>query len=70
MILHIETATDTCSVVLAHQGVVIAEITSEPIRDHASSLAVYIDEVLKKSGIIHPQLSAVAVSKEIGRAHV
>ena len=66
MILHIETATDTCSVVLAHQGAVIAEITSEPIRDHASSLAVYIDEVLKKSGITPAQLSAVAVSKGPG----
>jgi len=66
MILHIETATDICSVVLAENGVVVAEKTSEPIRDHASSLAVYIDEVLKVSGVKPSDLKAIAVSKGPG----
>jgi tRNA threonylcarbamoyladenosine biosynthesis protein TsaB len=66
MILHIETATDICSVVLADNGVVVAEKTSEPIRDHASSLAVYIDEVLKESGVKPSDLKAIAVSKGPG----
>jgi tRNA threonylcarbamoyladenosine biosynthesis protein TsaB len=66
MILHIETATDICSVVLADNGVVVAEKTSEPIRDHASSLAVYIDIVLKESGVKPSDLKAIAVSKGPG----
>jgi tRNA threonylcarbamoyladenosine biosynthesis protein TsaB len=66
MILHIETATDICSVVLADNGVVVGEKTSEPIRDHASSLAVYIDEVLKTSGVKPSDLKAIAVSKGPG----
>lgn len=66
MILHIETATDICSVILADSGVVVAEKTSEPIRDHASSLAVYIDEVLKEGGVKPSNLKAVAVSKGPG----
>ena len=66
MILHIETATDICSVILADNGVVLAEKTSEPVRDHASSLAVYIDEVLKQSGVKPSNLTAIAVSKGPG----
>jgi len=66
MILHIETATDICSVVLADNGVVIAEKSSEPIRDHASSLAVFIDEILKESNIKPTALKAIAVSKGPG----
>ncbi|MFM7015345.1 MAG: tRNA (adenosine(37)-N6)-threonylcarbamoyltransferase complex dimerization subunit type 1 TsaB [Bacteroidota bacterium] len=66
MILHIETATDICSVVLADQGVVIAEKTSPPIRDHASSLAVFIDEVLKEANVKPADLKAIAVSKGPG----
>lgn len=66
MILHIETATDICSVVLADNGVVVAEKTSEPIRDHASTLAVYIDQVLKESGVKPSDLKAIAVSKGPG----
>jgi tRNA threonylcarbamoyladenosine biosynthesis protein TsaB len=66
MILHIETATDICSVVLADKGVVIAEKTSEPIRDHASSLAVFIDEILKQAIVSPKQLTAVSISKGPG----
>lgn len=66
MILHIETATDICSVILADNGIVIAEKTSEPIRDHASSLAVFIDEVLKLAGVSPSELKAVTVSKGPG----
>jgi tRNA threonylcarbamoyladenosine biosynthesis protein TsaB len=66
MILHIETATDICSVVLADNGVVIAEKTSAPIRDHASSLAVFIDEILKENNIKPTALKAIAVSKGPG----
>ncbi|MFN5346152.1 MAG: tRNA (adenosine(37)-N6)-threonylcarbamoyltransferase complex dimerization subunit type 1 TsaB [Bacteroidota bacterium] len=66
MILHIETATDICSVVLADNGVVIAEKTTEPIRDHASSLAVFIDEIFKENNIKPTALKAIAVSKGPG----
>jgi tRNA threonylcarbamoyladenosine biosynthesis protein TsaB len=66
MILHIETATDICSVVLADNGAVIAEKSSEPIRDHASSLVVFIDEILKENNIKPSALKAIAVSKGPG----
>jgi len=66
MILHIETATDICSVILADKGIIVAEKTSDPIRDHASSLAVFIDEILKQSGVLPSELKAVAVSKGPG----
>lgn len=66
MILHIETATDICSVVLANDGIIIAEKTSGSARDHASSLAVFIDTILKESKVSPADLKAVAVSKGPG----
>lgn len=66
MILHIETATDVCSVVLANDRKVIAHRESAADRSHASVLAVFIDEVMKEAGVSFKDLLAVAVSKGPG----
>ena len=66
MILHIETATDVCSVVLANNGKVVASRESAADRSHASVLAVFIDEVMKEANVAFKDLLAVAVSKGPG----
>lgn len=66
MILHIETATDVCSVVLANEGKVLASRESTADRSHASILAVFIDEVMKEANVSFSNLLAVAVSKGPG----
>ena len=66
MILHIETATDVCSVVLANDGKVIAFRESAADRSHASVLSVFIDEVMKEAAVSFKDLLAVAVSKGPG----
>lgn len=58
-ILHIESATDVCSVALADSGKLIAKKEKREGRSHAVVLTVFIDELLRETGII-PR--AVAVS--------
>ena len=65
-ILCIETGTDTCSVALARNGVLVALRESSDERDHARRVAVYTEEVLAEAGIGASDLSAVAVSKGPG----
>jgi len=62
LILCIDTATDTCSVVLSDDNKIVSYRESADDRSHAVKLAVFIDEVLHESGIKAGQLSAVAVS--------
>ena len=61
--LLIESATQICSVALAHDGKIVAERHSDEPNAHSSSLAVFIDEIFK--GMSH--LDAVCVSS--GRPH-
>jgi tRNA threonylcarbamoyladenosine biosynthesis protein TsaB len=65
-ILQIETATPVCSVALAVNGVTIAlkEQTAQNI--HASSLTLFIEEVMQKAQISYDKLDAIAVSKGPG----
>ena len=66
IILHLETAHDFCSVALTDNKSVIAIKESEVLRSHASDLAVFIDDILKLSGVKIDDLDAVAVSKGPG----
>ena len=58
-ILCIETGTDICSAGLASNGEIIA-LHEESGRNHAGKLAVFVDELLKESGMAPQQLDAVA----------
>lgn len=62
-ILNIETATKNCSVAIAQDGIVSAlkEYAGEGYA-HAEKLHVFIEEVLKETGITYADLSAVAIS--------
>jgi tRNA threonylcarbamoyladenosine biosynthesis protein TsaB len=66
MIICLETSTSMCSVALCDDAGVIALRESDMDKSHASSLTVYIDELLKESGLKAKDLEAVAVSKGPG----
>ncbi|MBN1119060.1 MAG: tRNA (adenosine(37)-N6)-threonylcarbamoyltransferase complex dimerization subunit type 1 TsaB [Bacteroidales bacterium] len=65
-ILCLETATDVCSVCISENGSVISARESGNERSHALQLAVFIDEILKESGIEIKNLDAVAISRGPG----
>lgn len=65
-ILSIETATPLCSVSLAKNGVTLHEIVGEEPNMHASSLTLFIDQLLQKASLQMKDLSAIAVSKGPG----
>jgi tRNA threonylcarbamoyladenosine biosynthesis protein TsaB len=65
-ILHIETATDVCSVSIAVDGKLIAFKETYEDRSHAGVLATFIQELFMESGITPERLDAVAVSKGPG----
>ncbi len=65
-LLLIETATAICSVALADENGVMAELhTAEP-NAHSSQLSPYIDKLLAQCGISASQLEAVCVSSGPG----
>lgn len=66
LLLCLETATGVCSVVVSQGSEVLAERNSIEPREHASMLAVYIDEALKDAGVKANALDAVVVSKGPG----
>jgi len=66
LILHIETATDICSVALSEGERVLAIRESGPERSHASLLNKFIREVFNQSGYPISGIDAVAVSKGPG----
>ena len=66
MILCLETATTVCSVALCSRQGVIASKESIEGRSHASLLTVFIDDLLRESGLRISDLEAVAVSKGPG----
>lgn len=65
-ILLLETATDSCSVALAENDVIVAEKYINQPKAHASLLARYICDILEENGITMDNCSAVAVSKGPG----
>lgn len=66
LILHIETATDICSVAISGGDQQLAVVESGPDRSHATLLNALIRECLKESGKELNQIDAVAVSKGPG----
>jgi len=66
MILCLETATDLCSVALCNSAGVVSLRESNELKSHASMLTVFIEELLKESGVHPRELEAVAVSKGPG----
>ena len=65
-ILQIETSTTTCSVALSLNGGSIAFKELQERNIHASSITVFIQDVLDEAGIRFNQLDAVAVAKGPG----
>jgi tRNA threonylcarbamoyladenosine biosynthesis protein TsaB len=66
MIICLETATNICSVALCNTTGVISLRESSESKSHASMLTVFIDEILKETGMSVRDLDAIAVSKGPG----
>jgi len=66
-ILNIETATKNCSVALAKNGdTILCKEIAEAGYSHAEKLHVFIEEILKETGVAVHELKAIAVSKGPG----
>jgi tRNA threonylcarbamoyladenosine biosynthesis protein TsaB len=61
-ILHIETATQVCSVALSSGNELVLLKESNEKNNHSASLTVFIDEIMKAAGLPYGSLDAVAVS--------
>jgi tRNA threonylcarbamoyladenosine biosynthesis protein TsaB len=66
LILHIETATDVCSVAISEGDRKLSQVESGHERSHARLLNPYIREALRQAGRDFSSLEAVAVSKGPG----
>ncbi len=66
LILSIETGTDICSVALANDGELMALRESDEGRDHAKKVALFVDELLRETGVQPSDLDAIAVGKGPG----
>ncbi|MCM1301592.1 MAG: tRNA (adenosine(37)-N6)-threonylcarbamoyltransferase complex dimerization subunit type 1 TsaB [Alistipes senegalensis] len=66
LILSIETGTDVCSVGIAKEGELLSLRESDEGRDHARKVGVFVDELLRETGIAPDELDAVAVGKGPG----
>ncbi len=65
-ILHIETATNICSVALSEGEDLIALRESDEDKSHGALLSVFMDEVLKEGQLKPKDLHAISVSKGPG----
>ena len=61
-IIHIETATHTCSVALSYGEELISFKESHIDKSHASLLTVFIEDLFRETGISAAELNAVSVS--------
>lgn len=66
LILLLETATSTCSVALAENGIIIAVKEVNERNIHASHITLFIDEVMLKAEKEYSDLLAIAISKGPG----
>lgn len=66
LILLIETGTDICSVGIARDGELLSLRESDQGRDHAKKVALFVDELLRETGIRPEELDAIAVGKGPG----
>lgn len=62
IIIHIETATDVCSVALSRGTEIIGLKEEAGGNNHAKNLLPFVDEVLKQSGVNMTEINGVAVS--------
>jgi tRNA threonylcarbamoyladenosine biosynthesis protein TsaB len=65
IILGIETGGDNCSAVLSKGREIIA-LKEKAGREHSRYLSVFIDDIIKDSGLLYGDIDAVAVSKGPG----
>jgi len=65
-ILNIETSEKICSVAMSTDGVIVSHRSSDEERMHGSVLTVFIEEIMRESGIDISHLHAVAVGKGPG----
>jgi tRNA threonylcarbamoyladenosine biosynthesis protein TsaB len=61
-ILHIETATQVCSVALSANGSLLQLKESSEKNSHSATVTVFIEEVMKAAGMPYSALDAIAVS--------
>ena len=61
-LLHIETATDICSVAVSENERLLAQSESSEPNQHSKELTLLIADVLKKANLKMPDLAAVALS--------
>lgn len=66
LILNLETATTACSISLTKDGSVIAFKEQNGEYSHAENLTVFIEDVIKQSGLSLKNVDAIAVSKGPG----
>lgn len=66
LILNIETATEVCSVALAHDGKLLSIRESKDGFTHSENITVFISEVISDGNISLNELAAIAVSKGPG----
>lgn len=66
LLLCIETGTDVCSVGIARDGELLSLRESDEGRDHAKKVGVFVDELLRETGVTPEELDAVAVGKGPG----
>lgn len=62
MILCIETSTAVCSVALVENGNVVALRESIDGQNHAEKITIFIDEIMKETGVAYKDLDAIATS--------
>ncbi|SEW06480.1 tRNA (adenosine(37)-N6)-threonylcarbamoyltransferase complex dimerization subunit type 1 TsaB [Chitinophaga arvensicola] len=62
LILNIDTATTTGSVSLSRDGQVLQTLVNEKQQDHAATMTLFVQQILKEQAITPSQLDAVAVS--------
>ncbi len=62
ILLHIETATDVCSVAVSRCSEIIGLKEEAGGNNHAKNLLPFVDEVLKQSGVSMSEINGVAVS--------
>lgn len=61
-ILHIDTATEVCSVSISRGKEILHNVETHEPNQHASKLTLFIEEAIQQSGITKAELNAVAVS--------
>ena len=62
IILHIETATQVCSVALSASGSIVEIRETRDKNSHSSTITVFIEEIMRIAGMPFSTLDAVAVS--------